>query len=242
MYETHQCRRMAYHLYLDGQAIPCVMVPGASFCDICEESAKDIVSTPYKSTVPEKFSPPKRSFDLFDPPTPPRIDLREMFRGLKRTRSSLESTLSADSSTSKRVRFSDTPLLQGYLCYRFIFRIISNIMFFRNSVLKSMETRTPVSSNQTLVCSAWTPRSSSEFPTPISSSRTPVSTSRTPVSTSRTPIPSNPKLGTSYQSRVVAHKPCYPAGIQAQHHQLDAQDRESDYKINFVNYESKIYF
>ena len=111
---------MAYNLYLDGQAIQCVMVPGASFCDVCEESVKDIVSTPYKSTVPEKFSPPKRSFDLFDPPTPPQINLRETYHGIKRKRSSLDSnhsTLSVDSSTSKRVRFSDTPLLQGYLCY-----------------------------------------------------------------------------------------------------------------------------
>ena len=101
-------------------------------------------------------------------------------------------------------------------------------MIFRNSVSKSMETRPPVTSNHPLVCSAWTPRSSSEFPTPISSSRT-------PVCTSRTPVPSNLKIGTSYQSRVVAHKPRYPAGIQARHHQLDAQDRESDYKIKFVN-------
>ena len=101
-------------------------------------------------------------------------------------------------------------------------------MIFRNSVSKSMETRTPVSSNQTLVSSAWTPRSSSEFWTPVSSSRT-------LVSTSKMPVPSNPTLATSYQSRVVAHKPRYPAGIQARHHQLDAQDRESDYKTKFVN-------
>ena len=120
MCKTSQYRRLAYTLYLDGQATQCVMLPGASFCDICEGLAKEMVSTP--STFPETvvhsavhsmFTPPIRSFDLFDPS--PRINLREHIGSLKRKRSSLDSnhsTISTDSSMSKRVHFSDT-LLSG---------------------------------------------------------------------------------------------------------------------------------
>jgi superfamily II DNA helicase RecQ len=116
MYETNRCRRMASSLYLDGQAIQCVMLPGASFCDVCEEAAKEIIPALPRPSVPSTFSPPKRSFDLFD--ASPRINLHDHLRNLKRKRSSLDSnhsTVTVDSSSSKRVHFSDTPLLPRYL-------------------------------------------------------------------------------------------------------------------------------
>jgi hypothetical protein len=133
LYETNRCRRMASGLYLDGQALQCVMIPGASFCDVCEESVKEIVSTPpslAKPTGPSTFTPPRRSFDLFDPPSPPRVDLRDHLRGLKRKRSSMDSnhsTITVDSSSSKRVHFSDTPL-PGYLFLLLKFAIFFNII------------------------------------------------------------------------------------------------------------------
>ena len=123
--DTTQCLRLAQGLYLDGQATQCVTLPGAHLCYNCERlggsglfssNNDSSLSLPVPkqavvSSVPKRFSPPKRSFDLFD--QSPLIDLRDHTRPLKRKRSSIASTISAISpsaelsSTTKKVHFSD---------------------------------------------------------------------------------------------------------------------------------------
>ena len=114
------CRRTGPGLFFDGQPIQCVTLPGAEFCDNCERATAisqsnnlSFLSKPVTSTNPKRFSPPKRSFDLFD--HSPRIDLREHLFPLKRKRSSLNSSSSTisrtvESSPAKRVHFSDATL------------------------------------------------------------------------------------------------------------------------------------
>ena len=116
--ETNRCRRWGPSLYLDGQAVQCITLPGASFCDICEEVAGSSLKIPL-STRPQvnvfsparTTSPPKRAFDMFDPSPAPRLNLREHLRPLKRKRSSQDSnktpvTCTSEPSPSKRVHFT----------------------------------------------------------------------------------------------------------------------------------------
>lgn len=112
--DSESCRRIAPGIYLDGQAIQCVSLPGARFCDNCERGASKQVtaSLPQSvfSTNHKTFEPPTRSSDVFDG-SPRRVDLREHLRGIKRKRSSMESRDSVPSpaggsSPNKHVRFS----------------------------------------------------------------------------------------------------------------------------------------
>lgn len=115
---TH-CLRMAQGLYLDGQPVQCVTLPGAQLCQNCEKSLEIIPSSENLQSLnlasaskSNKFSPPKRSSDIFD--KSPHIDLRDHIRPLKRKRSSLNSAASTVSPTNipsppKRVQFSNIP-------------------------------------------------------------------------------------------------------------------------------------
>lgn len=125
MFETQQCRRMAPTLYLDGRALQCMNLVGAVFCDFCEKSSTIVAqeTLPAFEHIPilEKFSPPSRSFDLFDSsPTVelPRIDFRNIVRPTKRTRSDESSRSGLSSgvhSSSKRVKISETLSFFPYL-------------------------------------------------------------------------------------------------------------------------------
>ena len=135
--DTTNCLRMAPTLFLDGQASQCITLPGAHFCENCERSVEFnnsalLINSSSMSIFKPVNTPPKRSLDLFDPspgaiPTP-RIDLRNHIIPLKRKRSSLDSNSSTNSrtrqsSSAKRVRFSDTPL-PPYVFYQFIFILL----------------------------------------------------------------------------------------------------------------------
>lgn len=126
MNDTVRCQRMAPTLYLDGKAVQCISLPGASFCDNCDKAMESFSTTNlpprshYPPTGPVAYSPPattsvpsppRREPDLFDPS--PRVDLRDSLLPVKRKSKSSESFSSAFSS-SKRVKVSDAVVSSRY--------------------------------------------------------------------------------------------------------------------------------
>jgi superfamily II DNA helicase RecQ len=88
------CQRITASMFLDGRPIQCVTLPGAVFCQTCQEGLE--------SSMPDR------------PPSPPRIDLTQKIRPRKKTQvifsSSQTLSTSSPSPPSKRRKLSHRTL------------------------------------------------------------------------------------------------------------------------------------
>lgn len=105
--DIHQCQRIAPTQYLDGKARQCVTIPGAVFCDYCENCvASSLPEFPPPVQQPSSissFPPPRRTPDLFD--RSPRVDLRNLLWSNSKKTHSLDFT---SSGSSKKMKLTHT--------------------------------------------------------------------------------------------------------------------------------------